>query len=535
MRLQLPHASSKTRRMKSREGALPARKWARRRRGNVAHLLLATAVATGLLVTTATSERVDPSGGTAATVFPIRKAVPQRACRSNDRPETGLQGRVPPTDVLSGRALRGYSCNMRLVGHFPTTTWASFDVYRNCAYLPRGPGAGGVLVLDISDPANPRPTDVLATPAMLDPWESLRVNAKRGLLVAAGDPKPFIDVYDVRQDCRHPRLLSSKAILPAKGHEGWFDPDGLTYYVSTTRSTEGVVTLPTLFPIDLINPRQPKLRTSWNFDGQTHGGMTTEDGKRSYVCQQEAPPDDALMVLDTSRLKPGESSPQPRVLAEARLGDNQWCQGAYRVTYDGRPYLIQYGERSGAPDCSRVADNWATFGYPRFIDLAHEKRPKVVSSALLEVQLPQHCSKVEGEGAVNGFGYSVHHCAPDRLYDPTILACSYFHGGLRVLDIRNPRRPVELGYFNPGVNGALGTAARPVILAERGEIWFTNDVGGVYAVRFRNGIWPFARSARCPAYSDHYYAHYNPSSGCRKATFAGIDKPAPAAPQYRYQ
>jgi hypothetical protein len=406
-----------------------------------------------------------------SVVFPERPAVPQQPCQPGDRPETGLQGRVPPEDVLSGRAARGYSCNLEMVGRALTTSAASFDVYRDYAYVGRQLGAGGLHVLDVSDSANPVPTDTLVTPAMQDPWESLRVNAKRGLLVAAGELKPFIDVYDISGDCRHPKLLASKEILPGKGHEGWFSPDGSTYYVSTTRNVEGVGLTPTLFPVDLSDPTNPQVLSSWTFATQTHGGATTEDGKRSYVCQQDAPPKDAMTVLDTSSVAARETSPQPRVLAEVPLGDNQWCQGAYRVTYDGHPYLIQYGERSGSVDCSRASDNWATFGYPRIFDLANETQPRLVSSALLEVHLPEHCQEVTGEGAANGLGYSVHHCSPDRLYDPTILACSWFGAGLRVLDIRDPHRPVEIAYFNPGVNGALGTAARPVVRAERGEIW----------------------------------------------------------------
>lgn len=466
-------------------------------------------------------------------VFPERSAIPQLPCQAGDRPETGLQGRVPPKDVLSGRAAQGYTCNLAEVGRALTTSAASFDVYRDCAYVGRELGAGGVHVLDVSDPANPVPTDTLVTPAMLDPWESLRVNAKRGLLVAAGEYKPFIDVYDISADCRHPKLLASKEILPGKGHEGWFSPDGETFYVSTTRNVEGLGLTPTLFPVDLRDPTNPRVLSSWAFATQTHGGATTEDGRRSYVCQQDAPPKDAMTVLDTSSVAARAPSPQPGVLAEVPLGDNQWCQGAYRVTYDGHPYLIQYGERSGSVDCSRAGDNWATFGYPRIFDLADETRPRLVSSALLEVHLPEHCREVTGEGAANGLGYSVHHCSPDRLYDPTILACSWFGAGLRVLDIRDPSRPVEIGYFNPGVNGALGTAARPVVRAERREIWFTHDLGGFYVVKFADGVWPFSKSDPCPEYDDYHFAHYNPGSTCETASFNGVGKPAPASPRFR--
>jgi hypothetical protein len=472
--------------------------------------------------------------------FPERTAVPQLPCHPDDRPETGLQGRVPREDLASGRAGQGYSCNLEVVGHFPTPAWASFDTYEDCAYVAREVGAGGVVVLDVSDPRNPVPTDTLTTPAMIDPWESMRVNAKRGLLVADGELRSALDVYDVSDDCRHPELLSSTALgPPVKGHEGWFSPDGSTYYMSTTRGVggNGISALrdhgPTLFPVDLKDPTQPQVMSSWAFQAQTHGGSTTEDGTRSYVCQQSTPPQDALLVVDTSDVAARETSPQPDLQAQIPLEDNQWCQGAYRVTYDGHPYLIQYGERSGAADCSRAEDNWANFGYPRFFDLADETRPRLVGSALLEVHLPEHCESVTGEGAVNGLGYSVHHCSPDRLYNPTILACSWFHAGLRVLDIRDPHHPVEIGYFNPGINGPVGTVARPVIRSEREEIWFTNDAGGFYVLKFRDGTWPFPKAEKCPEFDDYYFAHYNPESSCPTANFNGLGKPAPAAPRYR--
>ncbi|MFD4323598.1 LVIVD repeat-containing protein [Nocardioides sp. NPDC058538] len=523
--------SDSTPQSRTHRATVPASRWRRR-----LHLLLTVALGvTPVAVALCAPVMSDDTALVTSqpTVFPERTAVPQRPCQPGDRPETGMQGRVPKEDLLSGRAAQGYTCNLRSVGRFPTTSAASFDVYQDCAYVARQLGAGGVQVLDVSDPANPRPTDTLATPAMLDPWESLRVNAKRGLLAAAGEYKPYVDIYDISGDCRRPRLLSTAPILPGKGHEGWFSPDGNTYYVSTTRTHEGAGMTPTLFPVDVSDPANPRTLSSWTFNTQTHGGATTEDGTRSYACQQDAPPKDALTVLDTTAIAERASSPQPRVLAEVTLGDNQWCQGAYRVTYDGHPYLIQYGERSGSADCSRAGDNWATFGYPRIFDLADESHPRLVSSALLESALPQHCAEVTGEGAANGLGYSVHHCAPDRLYDPTILVCSWFGAGLRVLDIRDPKHPVELAYFNPGVNGALGTAARPVVRAERGEIWFAHDISGFYALRFENDVWPFDGSDPCPEYDDYYFSHYNPMSSCPTANFDGIGEPAPAAPRYR--
>ena len=340
---------------------------------------------------------------------------------------------------------------------------------------------------------------------MVDPWESLRVNAKRKLLAGDSNSNQFLDIYDI-STCAVPLLLSSTLMPTGNGHEGWFSPDGLTYFMS------GRVPLTA---VDISDPANPVEIVSQEFEASTHGGSTTEDGSRSYVCQQAAFPNDKLLILDTTEITARKPGATFKVISEIPLVDNQWCQGAYRLTYKGKPFLLQYGERSSAPDCSRAKDGWATFGYPRMYDLADEKNPKLISDMLLETALPEHCETVRGEGSqVSQFGYSAHHCTPDRLYDPTILACSWFGSGLRVMDIRDPYRPKELAYYNPGTTSNLGTVARPVVRTDQREIWFTSAGGGFYVVRFAEGVWPFAGSAPCPEADDYFFQQQNPSSTC---------------------
>ena len=52
--------------------------------------------------------------------------------------------------------------------------------------------------------------------------------------------------------------------------------------------------------------------------------------------------------------------------------------------------------------------------------------------------------------ARNGaFSYEAHYCDVDRVESPTAMACGYFQSGIRVFDIRDPREPREIAYFNP--------------------------------------------------------------------------------------
>ena len=473
------------------------------------------------------------------TTFGPRTAVPQTPCRPKDRPETDLQGRIPPTDRLTGRAAEGYICNLDLIGNFRQPAYSTLDSFQNCAYYGLDTQTGAAQVLDVSDPSHPRATARLTTKAMENSGESLRVNAKRKLLISTGYTNsagstfndagkgnaPWLDIYDLSGNCRRPRLISSTEMTPAMGHEGWFAPDGRTYFMSTCCTGD----IPTTFPIDISNPRKPRLLYAWNHHkAASHGGYTTEDNRRTYVCRQSAPPNDAVMTYGTS-LRPRPFATKPRLLSTLPLEDNQFCQSVYRLTYNGTPYLLQFGERSGAspvtPTCERAADGWATFGYPRFIDISDERHPRIISRLLLEVDLPQHCPEVATEGSPLGFGYSVHHCSPDRLNNPTIMACSYFHGGMRVFDIRHPRRPREIAYYNPGLNSIYGTASRPVIRSDRREIWMTNDVTGFAVLKLPRTIWPFPDARRCPSRADYYFKQYNPDSTCRTASFAAIPAP----------
>src|SRR4051812_35585711 len=126
--------------------------------------------------------------------------VPKAVCGPGDKPETGLQGQVPA--ALRATAFTGFSCNLQLLGqvkgdgaNWQTTEWREGrgKNRKACAYHgTAAPSANtafprtnyGVRVIDVSDPTKPVNTAYLTTSAMLDPWESLKVNERRKLLGA---------------------------------------------------------------------------------------------------------------------------------------------------------------------------------------------------------------------------------------------------------------------------------------------------------------------------------------------------------------
>jgi hypothetical protein len=439
--------------------------------------------------------------GTAAGAAPTvpSQAVPSVPCAAGALPES-TQGRVPLAEVESGRAAKGYRCNTVQVGHHGESggyhVWRYEDAAgRVCAYydstlllgrdlltsaVRRGPG---VYVLDMTDPSKPVQTAVLATPAMLQPHESLRLNEERGLLVAvAGSPATapgVLDVYDVSQDCRNP-VLKSTSPLGVLGHESGFAPDGMTYWAASYLNGEA-----TLQAIDLADPGLPKLLLITT-DYALHGISLSDDGKRLYGADQSFRP--GLQLLDVSDVQQRKPNPQIRQVSFLTWPEVSIPQVSEPITIDGRPYLMEVDEFANGTT-GRV-------GAARLIDVSNEERPNVVSNIRLRVNQPEEQKGEQREDLGHGSlqGYTAHYCSVPRRKDPHLMACSFILSGLRIFDIRNPQHPVEVGYFNVPVR-LENDAANPVTRAGAfamsgpawdiagGQVWYSDANNGLYAVR----------------------------------------------------
>jgi hypothetical protein len=469
----------------------------------------------GLLALPGSAAFARPGGPPQRTVF--EGPVPRAQCGPGSNPETALQGQVPRADRESGRSSQGYSCNLDLVGRygpsdgFEGAEW-QMDWYGHCAYYDtRYFGTQqrrGTVVVDVSDPARPRYSTNLTTGALIDPWESLKVNQPRGLLagvfVADVQGAGFFDVYDVKTDCAHPKLLASVPVN-GLGHEGGWAPDGRTYYAT------GIASMVTA--IDVADPLAPQPLAAYFVPSAIHGLGVSEDGRRLYLAhvnpefatalvdgRPNATAGNGLGIHDVSEVQDRKQNPRIRPLGTALWTDGQAGQHAIPFRSGGKPYVVFVDELSQ--------------GGARIIDIADERRPRVLTKLKTEIQMPQNLdtanqdtrrAPTENHGLIpGGFGYDAHYCSIDRPTDPTIVACSEFQSGLRVFDIRDVRRPREIAYLNPGGDGhrqpgsfggtyAGYTSAQPRIIPETGEIWFTDQDRGFYVVRFADGVWPFAR------------------------------------------
>ncbi len=419
-----------------------------------------------------------------------RASIPTAHCRGGDKTESGLQGLTTPAEIASGAAAIGFNCNMDIVGQYQGegASW-QLTAWKNCAYfdqkLNSAESLPGTVVVDVSDPKNPKPTILRLTDnAMLDPWESLKVNPARQLL--AGDQKSgtgFV-VYDISQDCLHPVQKAFINIPGMFGHTGQWAPDGNTYYVTPLRTDQ------TLLAVDTKDPANPALIpcAAGSYGCGTNGFFTapsadfgtarwhdlefSKDGNTAYITMLGTGATAAangLVIMDVSDFQARKANPAYRVISQLRWDDGSvGAQNALPITIKGKTYIL-FADESGGP-LSGCSQGKSAAGFPRLIDVSDPKNPVTVSKLILDIHDPANCTvaattpitnaTVGANGSTSSapFGFSCHYCNVDDVDNAKLAACNCFAAGLRIFDISNPTAPKEVAYLKPP---AQGTKALP--------------------------------------------------------------------------
>ena len=429
---------------------------------------------------------------------PPFKATPRATCGPGDKPEPGIQGRVP-----AGAASDGLRCNVTQVAHQGNS--GGFRVWRyvdtkghECAYydtsllyplsaLRFDLDSPGVAVLDMSDPTHPKQTDTLTELPMLSPHESLNVNTKRGLIAAVlGNPSTYpglVSFYDASQDCRHP-VHTFTGLLARFGHESGFSHDGKTFYAAGT-GTKSITA------IDVTDPKAPHV--VWQGNLLSHGMSLSPDDKRLYITDVTA---GNMGIVDVSDIQARKPDPHARILSRLTWTNATIPQNAIPFTEKGHPYLLEFDEYSGGTN----GGDPSAVGAAHIIDIADEAKPRVV--AFLRLQVNQPKEHTEAQGDPGGFspvqGYAAHYCNVPTAVNPKVVACSFINSGLRLFDISKIRKPKEIGYFvsptraraENGTQPSDFAMSMPQIIPKRHEVWYTDGTTGFYVLRVDKAVWP---------------------------------------------
>jgi uncharacterized protein (TIGR03382 family) len=420
------------------------------------------------------------------------QAIPSAVCRpSGDRPETGtISGATTAAEIAAGAPAAGFKCNADLVGQYQGegASW-QLTAWQKCAYFdqehPGNPGSAdethpGTVVVDVSDPSTPTPTTWLNSPAMIDPWESVKVNPKRQLLgggqrpLNASSPADGFSVYDISADCTQPVLKAAVELPGSFGHTGQWAPDGLTYYITPLRAS------PSIVAVDVTDPTNPAEIPGGLYtflptelaNSTLHDLEFSKDGNTAYITMFGIPAfgsQNGFAILDVSDFQNRRANPKYRVISQLTWDDGSFgAQNALPITIGGNPYVLVTDEAgAGFIGAAACLQGISANGFARIIDISDPTNPTVVSKIQLGVADPANCVAMStapvvatalADGGVSTgpsfFGHSCHYCNVDDVDDAKIAACNCFAAGLRFFDIHDVTSPKEMAYYKAPAQGA---------------------------------------------------------------------------------
>ena len=426
-----------------------------------------------------------------------------------DRPETALgpdgkvlQGGLAMSKLEAG-PFQGEWCGMREVGHEPLALRGSFgdvQLIGRCAYASmRDPSnltlsTTGTSVVDMRVPSKPVWTKTLRTLAMQRAYSALEI--QQNIMVSAfKDFGPsgnnWFDIYDVSGDCLNPRPLAvNDPAVPAVkfttasgNHDGWLTPDTNTYYGvpfggQTIQQNPNRIDLHVLDMTDKANPRQMlnwnRLQLPADVQARTlatrnfHDVSTNNDGTRVYLALYGGnnalggfPADgsgrcaNGLVILDSSDIAFRRPNPQLRYISflswcdqqiDPDFGDGSTAANhavEYVIHENGKEYIVSTEESgSGLNGGHDQACRHLSFG--RFTDISDDRNPRIVSTFKPDVNKPAYCDWIMENRINTGM---LHYIGFDDRNKVRLVFYAAATQGIRVVDWRNPEKPVEVAYY----------------------------------------------------------------------------------------
>jgi hypothetical protein len=372
--------------------------------------------------------------------------------------------------------------NFEIVGHsyfrgpwmVPGASGSGVNTLRICgnvAYLAGyNPTVYGVLLVDISNPADMQVLSFI--PANAGTRSAyLRVDCGRKILAMAhsGWPenpnKPTADeplktgitLHDVT-DPRNPKRISEYNNAGGATHGMEMD-DQYVYLCGTTENSKPRDE--ELMILDYTNPTSVKLAATWHVTGQHKGenfsemnqknpnGQTDQfitcheiikDGNRLYMAYRDA----GVIILDiTDRTKPVEVGTFDFV--PPYNGDPGMplgcCPGAHTaapVPHEGKPLptlLVLTDEHFSCPP-----------GFGQVLDISEPKRMMVLSTYRIE-EVDDQYDQATGKFVCKQGQQSTHLPWFDPRSHGALVYQAWYDQGLRAIDISNPFKPKEVGYY----------------------------------------------------------------------------------------
>jgi hypothetical protein len=334
----------------------------------------------------------------------------------------------------------------------------------------------GTSIVDLTDPAHPK--YIAHVPGLEGHYEEGGAQMVR---VCAGKTLPKADpnaVYMLRvfggrahemwnvTDPAHPALITRIVEGLKDTHKSWWECDtGIAYLVSgapgwrTRRMTQ---------VYDLSDPAHPVKIRDFGLAGQEpgstgavptelHGPISTGPAGNRVYFGYGTNKGGILQIVDRDKLINGPKEPTPENLRYPEVGrlDMLPLNGAHTSLPLLKMPIAEFAkDKNPVRDVVMIVDEEILNEClePRqmvwFVDVTIETRPMVISNYTASEASGNFCQRGGRFGA-----HSSNEFMPP-MFDRKLVFVTFFNGGVRAIDIRNPYQPKEAGYFVPAITAA---------------------------------------------------------------------------------
>jgi len=330
----------------------------------------------------------------------------------------------------------------------------------------------GTSIVDVTDPGAP---EVVAQIPIGENNHSHKVRVCGDLILVnaeqLGSKEPFeagLKIYDI-SDPYSPEEVSFFETGGRGVHKYWVDCEKSLAYIST--EDEGYVGA-FFMAVDFFEPEAPREVSRWWVPGQWVGGgeePSWDTGKLSYRLHHPIVLGDkaylgywdaGYVILDISDLG------SPRMVS--RRNYSPPYGGAFHTALpidreiDGRRWLVVFQESLRPYNAEGLKLMW-------MVDVTDEENPVSVST---------YSVPTEGFDLDRG-RFGPHQPHEDLKATDDLIYAAWFSGGLRVVSIANPFRPVEVGHHIPPTpEGQASVQTNDAFVDDRGLVYIIDRLHG---------------------------------------------------------
>jgi hypothetical protein len=392
----------------------------------------------------------------------------------------------------------------------------------------------GILVVDASDPSNPEVVNEIGPPHAANIGETtreLRVWPQEETLIVlnfrcspaihdcpGNDPGPSFRFFSL-EDPANPEHLMTYIPTQADGtvrvpHEFylWVDPNDeervLLWASTPTSSTDPNRSNLVVYDIsDVPDGDEPTViaQGNWNqlyenggdpaafdFDLALHSMAPTPDGKTTHLAYLRG----HYLVLDTTKVAEGipegtveslnddlitQPEDRPRWGTSSANCPKECAESHSAVPVPGRPYELNTDEVYGTFTAPSHGCPW---GWARLIDINDPSHPEIVG----EYKTAKNRCPADDPETEQFNSYTSHN--PTVL--PRLALITWHSSGLQAIDIGDPSRPKQAGWFSPTPLTSVATEDPALSSGPNKVVMWSYPIikdGLIYVVDIRNGLY----------------------------------------------